>query len=185
MLPMISIGLRYGKTGAAFGVNMPEFVKVVKCPKCGFTYETDQPRTIMVDCVYCRYGFIPALNTVQDTPHPKGEVKFDEGKPQIDLIPAELLFVLGEIMGKGSLKHGARNWEQGGRWGGFFAPAMRHAWKFWMNRDRDQQLHTYHLGMAIFNLMVLLVYSMRGIGDDDRTEYVGDYSEDDNELFRD
>lgn len=133
-------------------------------------------------CQHC----YDCINYFDKQLHRKGETKFDEGKPRIDLVPPELIFALAELFRKGASKHGERNWEQGLTASETFAAGMRHAWKWFMKRKSDKHTAMNHLVSAVWNLGNLFVCEVRGTLKDDRVDLSAKYKENDIEqLFRD
>ena len=95
--------------------------------------------------------------------------KDDFAKPRYDLLAPEFIDGRARRAAIGARKYSDRNWEHGMRWGRPFAAAMRHAWA-WARRERDDpETGVHHLVAAAFNLMMLVAYEARGLGEDDRT----------------
>ena len=95
-------------------------------------------------------------------------LKYDEGKPRLDLIPPELLFAVAVILGFGVTKYAERNWEKGMSWGRVFGALMRHMWKWWRGDKCDEETGKSHLHHAACCIAFLIAYEERGIGEDDR-----------------
>ena len=108
----------------------------------------------------------------------EGGRKDDNGKPRMDLIPPEVMFALGTVLGFGAQKYAARNWEQGMSWGRVFGALMRHLWAWWGGRgptsnnfafgDLDAETGFSHLWHALCCVAFLVAYEERGAGEDDR-----------------
>jgi len=95
--------------------------------------------------------------------------KYDEMKPQLDLIPVEAIRALGDVLTYGARKYSARNWEAPGlRWGRVYAAALRHLLAWWSREDVDDESGLPHLAHALTNLAFLVTYTVRGRGEDDR-----------------
>ena len=96
-------------------------------------------------------------------------VKFDGDKLRFDLIPADALAEVALAYTIGAKKYGDRNWESGEKFkfSRLIAAAHRHinGWQRGEDRDPDGQ---HHLGAAIFCLLSILAYQLRGLGGDDR-----------------
>lgn len=107
----------------------------------------------------------------------KGGVKHDAGKPAIDLIAPELVFGTAAVLEVGARKYSVRNWETGMRWGRPFAALMRHLWAWWRGEKYDPETGLPHLWCAACNLMFLIAYEERGIGQDDRSKGASDGEE--------
>lgn len=108
-------------------------------------------------------------------------IKYDQGKPRLDLIPPELIFAVGEILTFGAITkgYGERNWEKGMEWGRTFGALMRHMWTWWMGKEPvttksflfgplDMESGRSHLWHAAACLAFLIAYEERQIGKDDR-----------------
>ena len=95
-------------------------------------------------------------------------VKFDNGKPRMDLIAPELMVELGKILRYGSAKYEDRNWERGIDWGRYYAALQRHLWAWWSGEDNDSETNESHLSHAACCLMFLLASEKRKIGNDNR-----------------
>lgn len=99
---------------------------------------------------------------------PDAALRYDEGKPRYDLLPADGLEALVEVYTKGAIKYAPRNWEKGMSWSRCFGSLMRHSWKFWRGEIIDQETGCHHMAMAAWNCIALFVYDKRQIGTDDR-----------------
>ena len=95
-------------------------------------------------------------------------VKFDNGKPRLDLIAPELMEELGKILAFGAKKYEDRNWEKGTDWGKYFGALQRHLWAWWKGEENDKETNESHLSHAACCLMFIMVYSKRKIGKDTR-----------------
>lgn len=95
-------------------------------------------------------------------------IKYDAGKPRMDLLPPELLFAVSNILEFGARKYAARNWEKGMAWGRVFGAAQRHLWAWWSGETKDPETGFSHLWHAACCLAFLVAYEMRGAGTDDR-----------------
>lgn len=102
-----------------------------------------------------------------------GGLRFDEGKPRVDLIAPEFLLALGKLCGDGGLKYDDRNWERGMNWQKCYASLLRHAiaWETGKDFGTDDKtgVITHHMVSVAWNAMVLYTYAIREIGTDDRT----------------
>lgn len=95
-------------------------------------------------------------------------VKFDQGKPRMDLIPPEALFGYAAVLTFGAEKYADRNWEKGMAWGRVFGAAMRHLWAWWRGEELDEESGLPHLYHAFWCVGTLLAYRERKAGTDDR-----------------
>lgn len=92
----------------------------------------------------------------------------NKGKPRIDLIPPEAIFALAEVLEIGAHKYDERDWEKGMNWSHCFSASMRHLWKWWSRKEKDEESGLTHLKHALWNVMALLTYEERKIGKDNR-----------------
>ena len=84
-----------------------------------------------------------------------------------DLIPAEFEDALATHYGRGAAKYADRNWERGYAWGLTYRACRSHL-NLWQRGERDDpETGTHHLICAIWHLIALYVYDMRGLGTDD------------------
>lgn len=96
-------------------------------------------------------------------------VKFDDGKPRMDLIPPEFLKGIGRVLCMGASKYAARNWEKGMDWGRLNAAALRHLTSWMRGQDLDEESKENHLLHAAVNLMFLYTMQLNNVGTDTRT----------------
>jgi len=95
--------------------------------------------------------------------------KDDDAKRPRHLISPVFMEELARVLQAGATKYAPRNWEAGMPWHRYFSALMRHMWAWWKGENRDADgLH--HLACAGFCVMVLVDYSFRGIGQDNRPE---------------
>jgi hypothetical protein len=78
-----------------------------------------------------------------------GGARFDAGKTRVDLIPADILLMLGEIYEMGARKYDASNWRKGMKWSKVYGPLFRHLLKAWSRSgdqryDEESHKHTHH-----------------------------------------
>lgn len=83
-------------------------------------------------------------------------VKYDEGKPRYDLIPAIGLDYVAQVMTYGATKYGERNWEKGLEPGRLFAALMRHSWAWMRGEIDDPESKLPHLAHAAASVMMLI-----------------------------
>lgn len=120
-------------------------------------------------------------------PHPPGEeypgtakkqkpqaeaMRFDGDKTDYSLIPTDGVRCLADHYTLGAKKYAARNWELGMAYSRCYNSLNRHLTAWWEGEDWDTDDKTgsksLHLVAVVWNAMALLVYSLRGIGTDDR-----------------
>jgi hypothetical protein len=95
-------------------------------------------------------------------------VRYDAGKPRVDLIPAEFIEALARHYGVGAKKYAERNWEKGMSFSRCYASAMRHMLAFWRGEEIDEETGTPHVIAAAWNMAALHYYGVKGLGTDDR-----------------
>ena len=107
-------------------------------------------------------------------------LKFDDKKPELDLIPYCALKEAAKAAMMGKLKYGKYNYKEGMEWTRLANASLRHIREFLdgndINIEKFQHIETkeelqsrcHHLGHAIINLAFLLDYVYNDIGVDDR-----------------
>lgn len=98
-------------------------------------------------------------------------LRFDEGKPRVDLIPGDAMLEIGSVYAYGCKKYAVRNWERGMPWSKCLGPLLRHLFKWMMGQKYDngpKGSGEMHIAMVAWNAIALLTYELRGIGEDDR-----------------
>lgn len=104
-----------------------------------------------------------------------GGLRFNTGKNRLDLVPPEWFWALADVTTKGTEKgYPERNWERGMKWGTCLACALRHIFKFACGERYDGVFDIkkgttgcHHLAMAAWNVLALMTYDLRGIGEND------------------
>jgi hypothetical protein len=96
-----------------------------------------------------------------------GGLRYDTGKLRLDLLPAEWELELARITTEGSKKYAPRNWEKGMAWSKMIGCFRRHVLKFMLGEKYDKETGCHHLGLAAWNLLALMSYDMRKLGDND------------------
>lgn len=95
-------------------------------------------------------------------------LRHDEGKTQYHLIPSDGLAELARVYTFGAKKYAPYNWERGMDHSRVFNSMLRHIYAYWDGENRDQETGLHHMAHAAWNALTLLVYSLRGVGVDDR-----------------
>ena len=109
-----------------------------------------------------------------------GGKRMNKGKLRMDLLPPEWLVALADVMTQGSKKYDPRNWEEGMSWSSMIGCTMRHMAKFQAGERYDGDgfdiaagtTGCHHLAMAAWNILALMTYDLRGIGENDLPEEV-------------
>jgi len=94
----------------------------------------------------------------------KGGARFDAGKTRVDLIPAPILLMLGEIYEMGARKYDASNWRKGMKWSKVYAPLQRHLYMAWCKTGKglyDEESRKHHILHAVWNVVALAHYMTR------------------------
>jgi len=98
-------------------------------------------------------------------------VKYDEGKPRMELVPPELMESVAKVLTHSAgKKYSARNWEKGLHWGRVYGALQRHlnTWNCISDSDVDAQSGMSHLWHAAACISFLITYEARKTGVDDR-----------------
>ena len=98
----------------------------------------------------------------------KNFVKGDAGKNQLDLLPFDALFAVGEVLTFGAKKYQPGNWARGSDWSRYQAAMLRHYVAFAAGEDWDAESGLPHLAHLACDALFLLAYQLRAIGTDDR-----------------
>jgi len=85
-------------------------------------------------------------------------VKYDQGKPEMDLLPREALVEIAKGFGFGANKYGRFNWRKGLHWSRVYSALQRHLTAWNAGEDFDPESKLNHLAHAGCNLMFLLTY---------------------------
>jgi hypothetical protein len=94
-------------------------------------------------------------------------IKFDQGKPDMSLLPHDSLIEIAKVMDFGKQKYSAHNWKNEIEWSRVLAAAYRHMGEFNEGRRVDSETGLSHLAHAATNLLFLLWYEKnRGAKDD-------------------
>lgn len=97
-----------------------------------------------------------------------GGLRFDTGKPRVELLDIDALFGTVAVLTDGAAKYADRNWEKGMLWSKVYGPLLRHAFKWWNGEDYDLESGRLHVDHMACNVMFLQAYVKRAVGTDDR-----------------
>jgi hypothetical protein len=90
-------------------------------------------------------------------------LRFDAGKPRMDLIPPEALIRYGEVLNFGATKYSERNWERGMSKGRMVASLLRHVVAYMRGEENDPESGLPHMAHAMWNAGALITYHDRGM----------------------
>lgn len=93
---------------------------------------------------------------------------FDDGKPDLSLIPFVAEVAMAQAFMYGSKKYGRYNYCKGHDLSQLIASAKRHISKFYAGEDVDNESGIHHLGHAMVNLAMILQEIELGTIKDDR-----------------
>lgn len=96
-----------------------------------------------------------------------GGLRYNADKNRLDLLPVEWSLALGEVMTAGAKKYAARNWERGMSWSIMVGCALRHLYKFMRGERYDPETGCHHLAHCAWNVLALMSYDVRAIGEND------------------
>jgi hypothetical protein len=97
-------------------------------------------------------------------------LKFDMGKPRVDLLPPDALLKISQVLDYGARKYGDRNWELGMEWQRLYAAVLRRLFQWQAGEDLDEESGLPHLAHAGAGIMFLLSYQHRESGTDNRPQ---------------
>jgi hypothetical protein len=97
-----------------------------------------------------------------------GALKFDSGKPSMNLLSREALEQIALVMDFGKQKYDAHNWRKGFQWSRPLSAAMRHLMAFNDGEDKDPESGLSHLAHAACCIMFLLEFEKTHKDLDDR-----------------
>ena len=95
-------------------------------------------------------------------------VKYDAGKPRMDLVSPYALEEMAKVMTIGAKKYGDHNWRKGLLWSRVFGALLRHGYAYWRGENTDPETGLSHLAHVMCCAMFLLEYSQTHIELDDR-----------------
>lgn len=157
----------FGSTENDFGLDLPE--SEVK----NMTHNTDFIDIAFPEASanYLNITYPGLTTTLQSITTSSHAVKFDQGKPDLSLIPPEIIESLGQVLSFGAKKYAARNWEKGMNYSRVYAALNRHIWAWWdpTKPDKDPETGLSHLAHAACCIAFLLSFEARGYTEfDDR-----------------
>lgn len=96
----------------------------------------------------------------------KKAIKHDSSKPDLTLVPPELIEQVAVVMGFGAKKYGRNNWKDGMEQSRYLAAAMRHINSLLKGEEFDSESGLSHIAHAATNLAFLLHYRENNLGTD-------------------
>jgi hypothetical protein len=96
--------------------------------------------------------------------------KFDADKPQVDLVPRQLIYGAARAKGFGAKKYGRHNWRGGIAPSRLVSACLRHLFAWKDGEDNDPESGLNHLDHAAATLGMLMATVDEGLADDDRPE---------------
>jgi hypothetical protein len=102
---------------------------------------------------------------------PDQALKFDSGKPRMELLPTGPLLAISRVLTKGAVKYSPHNWRRGFEWSRLIGAAMRHLFLWSAGEDKDPETGESHLAHAGCCILFLLEHEAKGLGVDDRHKY--------------
>ena len=98
-------------------------------------------------------------------------MKFDNGKPLVNLVPPEVIVAAANVFGFGAQKYGENNWRvdlDKFPYSRHYASIMRHLLAFHSGEDLDPESGLPHTHHALTQMMILVMCEMQGKNVDDR-----------------
>lgn len=92
-------------------------------------------------------------------------MKYDNGKPQLSLIPPQALIEIATVLGFGANKYGPNNWRIDGdktEWSRTYSSIQRHLNSFWSGEDTDPESGLNHLAHAATQIIILMMHQQDG-----------------------
>lgn len=115
-----------------------------------------------------QYKFSGDENSAQNVAKAAEGIKFDAGKPRMELLPFLALTEEAKVMTFGAQKYADHNWRKGMSWTRVMAAGLRHVFKFIMGEDVDPETGLSHLAHARCCFGFVEEYRQLGLGTDDR-----------------
>jgi hypothetical protein len=98
-------------------------------------------------------------------------LKYDTGKPPLELVDPEFIEGVGRVLGFGAKKYSAHNWRGGFAFSRAIGAALRHTGAFNRGEDNDPESGECHLFHAACCLMFLSWFHKHRPDLDDRFKY--------------
>lgn len=102
---------------------------------------------------------LPSVEEVRNAIAPKkGALRYNDGKPQLSMIPYGILRETSKVLMFGSCKYSRNNWKKGMNYTSVCDSALRHIRQFVEGQNNDQESNLSHLAHAVANLSFLMYY---------------------------
>lgn len=101
---------------------------------------------------------------------PADGLRFNNGKPRVDLVPTSAIIAMSDVLTFGAQKYAENNWRKGMKHSICYASAMRHLLKYWSGEDKDSESGLPHLYHVLTNIAFLIEYQTSCPEKDDRFE---------------
>ena len=104
-----------------------------------------------------------------------GGLRYDEGKPRLELLPTIALEDIASVLGAGAKKYADHNWARGMSWSKVLGCAQRHLAKLQRGLDFDlNETECFHAAQVAINMMFILQYYRTCPELDDRSKLLTD-----------
>lgn len=131
-----------------------------KCKRCEQKHKKGEMCNVI--------GILKKFKYPNDVHIEEGGLKYDDGKPQWALLPAQSLEEVAKVYTFGATKYAPNNWRKGMCWSRTFSAIMRHAWAFWRGETYDKETGLHHMAHAAFGCLTLIEYTRKKTPKDDR-----------------
>ena len=97
-------------------------------------------------------------------------LKNDNGKPEFELLPLDLMSDVNKVLQHGASKYGVNNWRkpEGFKLSRCYNALLRHMFAWWRGEDNDPETGITHLAHAMCNLLFLMYHFKNNKQTDDR-----------------
>ena len=97
-------------------------------------------------------------------------LKNDNGKPEFELLPLDLMSDVNKVLQHGAEKYGVGNWRkyEGFKFSRCYNALLRHMFAWWRGEDNDPETGISHLAHAMCNLLFLMYHFKNNKQTDDR-----------------
>ena len=95
-------------------------------------------------------------------------VKYDHGKPRMELLPTKPLEEIAKVLTFGAEKYDEWNWARGFKWSRVLGAVLRHVFSFLGGEDKDPETGLSHLAHAGCGILFILDHELNRLGTDDR-----------------